>query len=51
MQRATTAYCTAQEALASKRNARRELEEEMLELLLSAGRAKDEKLNEVLQKI
>jgi len=51
MQRATEAYCTAQESLASQRDKRKRLEDEMLELMLSAGKAKDEKLNDILQKI
>mmetsp|Transcript_48693 Transcript_48693/g.115718 ORF Transcript_48693/g.115718 Transcript_48693/m.115718 type:complete len:284 (+) Transcript_48693:1681-2532(+) len=51
MQRATDSYVEAEESLASKREARRRLEEEMLDLILSTGKAKDEKLNQVLQNV
>jgi hypothetical protein len=51
MQKATEAYITAQESLTQKREARKRLEEEMLELMLSAGKARDQTLNQVLEKI
>mmetsp|Transcript_8646 Transcript_8646/g.26924 ORF Transcript_8646/g.26924 Transcript_8646/m.26924 type:complete len:332 (+) Transcript_8646:73-1068(+) len=51
MRRATDAYVEAEERLAQRREQRRRLEEEMLELILSAGRAKDDRLTGVLLQV
>mmetsp|Transcript_97793 Transcript_97793/g.310146 ORF Transcript_97793/g.310146 Transcript_97793/m.310146 type:complete len:93 (+) Transcript_97793:492-770(+) len=51
MRRATDAYVEAEERLAQRREQRRRLEEEMLELILSAGRAKDARLTGVLLQV
>eukprot|EP00927_Polykrikos_kofoidii_P056273 TRINITY_DN50422_c0_g1_i1.p1 TRINITY_DN50422_c0_g1~~TRINITY_DN50422_c0_g1_i1.p1 ORF type:complete len:302 (-),score=84.76 TRINITY_DN50422_c0_g1_i1:134-982(-) len=51
MQRATDAYVDAEERLASRRAARQDLEKDMLDMILSVGRAKDDRLNGLLQRV
>jgi len=51
MRRATEAYVEAEERLAQRRELRRRLEEEMLELILSTGRAKDARLTGLLLQV
>jgi len=51
MRRATDAYVEAEERLAERREARRRLEEEMLDLILSTGRAKDARLTGLLLQV
>lgn len=48
MRRATDAYVDAEDKLSAKRTACRKLEERMTELILSMGRAKDERLTGLL---
>merc|ERR1711870_26494 len=51
MQRATDAYISAEERLQQKKEERRKLEERMLDLILSTGKAKDEKLTGLLMQV
>lgn len=51
MQRATDAYINAEERLQQKKDERRKLEEKMMDLILSTGKAKDEKLTGLLMQM
>merc|ERR1712039_44267 len=51
MRRATDAYVDAEERLTRQKQARKEVEDEMLELVLSTGKAKDARLTQVLMKV
>lgn len=51
MQRATEAYVDVEEKLAEKRETRQQYEQEMLDLILATGKAKDDKMNNLLSKV
>jgi len=51
MRKATDSYVEAQERLAVKQESRKKLEEEMLDVILSTGRAKDVHLTNLLMKV
>jgi len=51
MRRATDAYVDAVELLQSKKSARQKMEQDMLEIILSTGKAKDAKLTQVLSSV
>lgn len=51
MRRATDAYVDAVELLQSKKSARQKMEKDMLEIILSTGKAKDAKLTQVLSSV
>lgn len=51
MRRATEAYVDVEEKLAEKKEVRQQYEQEMLELILATGKAKDEKMNSLLSKV
>lgn len=51
MRRATEAYVDMEERLAEKREARERYEKEMLDLILTTGKAKDERMNSLLSKV
>ncbi|CAE7300674.1 PPID, partial [Symbiodinium pilosum] len=51
MQKATDAYVEAEERLADAKSAMKKLEEEMLEIILATGKAKDARLTDLLMKV
>lgn len=51
MQRATDAYVEAEERLADAKSSMKKLEEEMLEIILTTGKAKDARLTDLLMKV
>jgi len=51
MRKATDAYVDAEERLNARRKSRKELEEEMTQLILATGKAKDEKLTGLLMQV